>query len=118
MRGKTMDKVHAAHHHKRARGGDVKEPGGPVKEAGGNPYVEEEAAEKEVSGHHDKKHGGKVKRARGGRIEGHAARHHLGKPGRKRGGRAGADLSPLSSASRPASIGKQAPVQASPKSPD
>ena len=118
MRGKTHDKPHAAHH--RAKGGSVKEPGGPIKEAGGNPYVTEEAAEKEGSGHHDKKHGGKVhhKRARGGRIEGHAARHHLGKPGRKRGGRAGADLSPLSSASRPASIGKQAPVQSSAKSPD
>jgi hypothetical protein len=87
----------------RAGGGDVSEPGGPVKEAGGNPYVEAEAKEK--------KRGGKVKRKHGGKIEGHAAKHHLGKPGRKRGGRVGADLAPLSSASRPAGIGKQAPTQ-------
>jgi hypothetical protein len=114
MRGRSEEKHHAAHmgHARRAKGGSVKEPGGPIKEAGGNPYVEEEAEEK--------KRGGKVKhkRARGGKIDGKAAHHHLGKPGRKRGGRVGADLAPLSSASRPAGIGKQAPVQSSGKSPD
>jgi hypothetical protein len=116
MRGKTDEKHHAAHMAKRAKGGSVKEPGGPIEEAGGNPYVEEEAESKSPKA--ERKHGGKAKRARGGKIEGHAARHHLGKPGRKRGGRVGADLAPLSSASRPASIGKQAPVQSSAKSPD
>jgi len=117
MRGRTEGKHHAAHLH-RAKGGDVKEPGGPIKEAGGNPYVEEEG-EGKSGGHEEKrKRGGHVKRARGGRIHGKGAHHHLGRKGRKRGGKAGADLAPLSSASRPASIGTQAPVQSSPKSSD
>jgi hypothetical protein len=117
MRGRSAHKAHAAHRaHGGSAGGDVKEPGGPIKGAGGNPYVEEEGESK--TSKVERKHGGKAKRARGGKIEGHAARHHLGKPGRKRGGRVGADLAPLSSASRPASIGKQAPTQSSAKSPD
>lgn len=91
--------------------------GGGAVNAGGNPYVEKEA-EKPEGEREDRKHGGKVKRARGGKIEGHAAKHHLGKPGRKRGGRVGADLAPLSSASRPAGIGKQAPTMVGEKSPD
>lgn len=92
--------------------------GGSVEFAGGNKDVEDEA-EKPEGERENKKHGGKIKkRARGGKIEGHAAKYHLGKPGRKRGGRVGADLAPLSSASRPAGIGKQASVQSSEKSSD
>ena len=127
MRGKTHEKHHAAHmahgghhgHHHRKRGGglgsggDIKTGSGEEKYAGGNPYVEEEA---------EKKHGGKVKhhkkRKRGGRIHGKAAHHHLGHRGRKRGGKAGADLAPLSSASRSSGIGHQAPVQSEKMSPD
>ena len=74
----------------------------------GNPNVLKEAQEK--------KKGGKVKRATGGKVEGVAAagakpagktiglmtggavRPRLDRPGRKSGGRVGADKSPLSSA--------------------
>lgn len=112
MRGKSADKHHAAHMGKHASGGRIED-------AGGSDYVKHEAEQPEGE-RENKKRGGKVKakRARGGKIEGHAAKHHLGRPGRKRGGRVGADLAPLSSASRPAGIGKQAKVQSVEKSPD
>lgn len=94
MRGKTHEHHHAAHMHKRARGGRLKVDGVEAYEGGGDPAVEKEAEEK--------KRGGKVKRAKGGHVEGHKPKHHLGKkvPGRKRGGRVGADTAPLSSANR------------------
>ncbi len=60
----------------------------------GNPDVKEEAEEK--------KRGGKVKRAFGGKVlglmTGGGVRPRLDRPGRKRGGAVGADRSPLSSA--------------------
>ena len=105
MRGKDHEHKHAAHMHKRAKGGKIKE-------AGGNPYVEHEAHEDKDGEEAERKHGGKAhhakehhgkehehkKRKRGGKIEGHHPKHRLDKPGRKRGGRVGADTSPLSSA--------------------
>ncbi len=52
----------------------------------------------------EKKHGGKVKRASGGKAEamgeGGMGKARLDRPGRKRGGRAGADMMPLSTASK------------------
>ena len=64
----------------------------------GNPEVKREA-EEETSGH---KHGGKVKRAKGGKVlgkvTGGGVRARLDRPGRKTGGRVGADKAPLSSA--------------------
>jgi hypothetical protein len=93
--------------------------GGKVEDAGGSKFVEHEAEEPEGE-RENKKRGGRVHKAKkhGGKIEGKAARHHLGRPGRKRGGRVGADLAPLSSASKSSGIGKQAPVQSGPHSSD
>lgn len=79
---------------KRASGGKV----GSTMVVAGNPNVLKEAQEK--------KKGGKVKRATGGKVEGKviglmtggAVRPRLDRPGRKSGGRVGADKSPLSSA--------------------
>lgn len=60
----------------------------------GNPDVKEEA--------YEKKHGGRAKRATGGKViglmTGGAVRPRLDRPGRKMGGRVGADKAPLSSA--------------------
>lgn len=65
----------------------------------GNPDVFEEAEDKHGT---KKKHGGKVKRAAGGKViglmTGGGVRPRLDRPGRKRGGGVGADTSPLSSA--------------------
>jgi hypothetical protein len=47
----------------------------------------------------EKKHGGKVKKHVDGEHH-KAKKHRLDRPGRKRGGRAGADMSPLSTASK------------------
>lgn len=74
----------------------------------GNPNVFKEAAER--------KKGGKVKRATGGKVEGDggktiglmtggAVRPRLDRPGRKSGGRVGADKAPLSSAHGTSSAG-------------
>lgn len=76
---------------KRASGG-----GTPVR-AGGNPKVFEEA---------ERKDGGRVKRATGGKVEtktvgfmtGGGVRPRLDRPGRKQGGGVGANKSPLSTA--------------------
>jgi hypothetical protein len=76
----------AARHRKFKKGGSV-----PIKDAGGNPYVKEEAEEK--------KHGGKAV----GKMHGKMSKMRLDRPGRKRGGRVGADKSPLSSAHSSAS---------------
>ncbi len=87
---------HKEHHHRKDGGKvepDQKEPK-PYNAVGSE--VEKEAEEK--------KHGGKVKRKRGGHVmehgEGEKAKHRLDRPGRKRGGRAGADMSPLTTASK------------------
>lgn len=60
--------------------------------AGGGSNVAKEAEEK--------KKGGAVKRKHGGEVEGRMSKKRLDKPGRKRGGGVGADLTPLSTASR------------------
>lgn len=84
---------HKEHHHRKA-GGKVepKVDPKPYNALGSN-------VEKEAEG---KAHGGKVKRARGGKaehhVEGHAGKHRLDRPGRKRGGGVGADMKPLSTA--------------------
>lgn len=78
--------------HKKAAGGRT------GMKVSGNPDVFKEAQ--------DKKRGGKVERASGGKVEGKiaglmtggAVRPRLDRPGRKAGGRVGADKSPLSSA--------------------
>lgn len=62
--------------------------GGKVEHAGGNPEVIKEAEEK--------KKGGKVM----GKMHGGKSKHRLDRPGRKRGGRVGADMAPLSTATR------------------
>lgn len=81
------------HRHKKANGGRTE------MKVSGNPDVFKEAEER--------KHGGKVKRASGGKVDGGkiaglmtggAVRPRLDRPGRKSGGRVGADHSPLSSA--------------------
>ena len=59
---------------------------------GGKSHVLKEAEEK--------KHGGKVHRAKGGHVDGKKAMMRLDRPGRKRGGRIGADMSPLSTAAK------------------
>lgn len=48
----------------------------------------------------EKKDGGRMKRAKGGHVEGKKAMMRLDRPGRKRGGRVGADMSPLTTASK------------------
>ena len=48
----------------------------------------------------EKKHGGKVKRKDGGHVDGKKSMMRLDRPGRKRGGRVGADMSPLTTASK------------------
>ena len=70
---------------------DQKEPK-PYNAQGSN--VEKEAEEK--------KHGGKAKKkyAHGGHVDGKHGKMRLDRPGRKRGGRAGADMNPLSTASK------------------
>lgn len=88
--------AHHEHHHPRKAGGKVEPEITPKPYNAQGSNVEKEAEEK--------KHGGKVKRARGGKaehhVEGHAGKHRLDRPGRKRGGRAGADMSPLTTASK------------------
>ncbi len=81
MKGKT------GHHE-----GRHKAKGGEVTYEGQGSHVEEEAKEK--------KHGGRAKRKHGGRTEGHKAKRRMDRPGRKRGGRAGADMRPLTTASK------------------
>lgn len=82
--------------------------GGMIKNAGGNPYVEEEAKEK--------KHGGRAKHM--GKMHGHISRHRLDRPGRKRGGRVGADKAPLSSAAAKSSPDAEPRSQVGAASPD
>lgn len=95
---------HKAHHHgkkHKASGGrtDMK--------VSGNPDVFEESEGKEDYDKGDeRKHGGRTKRATGGKVAGKvvglmtggAVRPRLDRPGRKMGGRVGADRNPLSSA--------------------
>ena len=76
----------------------------------GNPDVKKEAEGKEPYAKGDeRKHGGKVKRAKGGHVmhmDGHKSKHRMDRPGRKRGGAVGADRSPLSTAHRSTSAEK------------
>ncbi len=51
----------------------------------------------------EKAHGGKVKKVDGGAHK--PAHKRMDRPGRKRGGRAGADMSPLSTASKVTNAG-------------
>ena len=89
--------------HKKASGGAVK--------VSGNPNVFKEAEER--------KKGGKVKRATGGKIEGKtiglmtggAVRPRLDRPGRKAGGRVGSNKAPLSTAHGTTSTGPQPKTQ-------
>ena|ERR1700677_1635387 len=85
-KGMKMGKMH------RAKGGRVRVDEMEAGEGGGDPYVEEEAEEK--------KHGGRAKKKRGGKVEGKEMKHRADRPrpGRKSGGRVGSDKSPLSSA--------------------
>lgn len=96
---------HHGKHHK-ASGGrtDMK--------VAGNPDVFKETEGKEDYDKGDeRKHGGRTKRATGGKVAGKvvglmtggAVRPRLDRPGRKMGGRVGADRNPLSSAHSSAS---------------
>lgn len=90
-------RVHEKHKdekEKRARGGKADF------YAGGESNVAKEAEEKKRGGKvHMKKRGGKEM----GHMEGHHAKKRMDRPGRKRGGGVGADMKPLSSASKTAS---------------
>jgi hypothetical protein len=87
----------------RARGGRMDDDGDDVAEpAPSDKYnAKDSPTMKEAE---EKKHGGKVKRAHGGRTEMKGEHEHgrrrLDRPGRKRGGGVGADMHPLSTASR------------------
>ena len=48
----------------------------------------------------EKKHGGRAKKAKGGMVHGEMGKKRMDRPGRKRGGRAGAEFSPLTTASK------------------
>lgn len=97
---KAAHKKHEEHKMKRAAGG------GASWYAGGGSNVAKEAEEK--------KHGGKVKRKHGGEVEGHKSKKRMDRPGRKRGGGVGADLTPMSTASKE----KQAQGHTTEKEPD
>jgi len=93
-----MAKGHKHHHH-----GKGKKGGGRIGlVASGNPDVLEEAHEDkdgEETGH-ERKRGGKVKKAKKERheMEGKEPKKRMDRPGRKRGGAVGANTSPLSTA--------------------
>lgn len=92
--------------HKRADGGRLK------MKAAGNPDVFKEAEGKEDYAKGDeKKRGGKVKRAEGGKVlglmSGGGVKPRMDRPARKSGGRIGSDRSPMSSAH---SGGKSSPT--------
>lgn len=89
----------AARHKKKSTGGGIAN-------AGGNPSVITEAKER--------KKGGKVI----GKMHGGAASRRLDRPGRKRGGRVGADMAPLSTASKSASPEEKPKSQTGGASPD
>jgi hypothetical protein len=118
----TEHKGHKQHHHghhaaggraKRAKGGHVDHHGNEPHEevyAGEGSNVEHEALVKTSGlGHDGRKKGGRVAKKSGGRtkkafggiasVEGGGSKRRLDRPGRKRGGRAGADKTPLTSAS-------------------
>lgn len=82
-----------ARHHGKKMGGRTE------MKVSGNPDVFEEAEDKHGTA---RKHGGRAKRATGGKVAGlmtgGAVRPRLDRPGRKSGGRVGSDKSPLSSA--------------------
>ena len=85
----------AKHHGMKKEGGKVELEVTPKAYNAQGSEVEKEAEEK--------KHGGKTKKkyAHGGHVEGHMRKtHRMDRPGRKRGGRAGADMNPLSTASK------------------
>lgn len=99
------------HRHKKAHGGRTE------MKVSGNPDVFKEAEDKHGT---ERKHGGKVKRAAGGKVEGGkvaglmtggAVRPRLDRPGRKSGGRVGADHAPLSSAHHMSSDKKDGETQ-------
>lgn len=92
----------AARHKKKASGGMIAD-------AGGNPYVKEEA--------HEKKKGGRAKHSIG-KMHGGMSKRRLDKPGRKAGGRVGADKSPLSSAHSHSSADSEPKSQTGGMSPD
>lgn len=78
---------------KRAGGGVVaKDPSPKDVYAGADSPTRKEADER--------KHGGRVKRKEGGKVEGKMSKMRLDRPGRKSGGRVGADRSPLSEAAK------------------
>lgn len=86
---------HKSHHHRahHAKGGAA-EPDHDVY-AGEHSNVVKEAEEKKRGGRTGKKRGGHIENLEGGGRK----KHRLDRPGRKRGGRAGADKTPLTSAS-------------------
>lgn len=72
--------------------------GGEVGGQRGLPYnAQGSEVEKEAE---EKKGGGRVGRKAGGRAMGESAKRRFDRPGRKRGGAVGADMHPLSSASK------------------
>lgn len=89
--------------HKKSDGGKVDSDKAPTEVyAGKGSNVEKEADDDKDGG--EMKKGGRVKRAKGGKVEhkveGEPAKRRLDRPGRKRGGACGSDMSPLSSAGK------------------
>lgn len=62
--------------------------------------AEHEAEEMKHGGRKHRKRGGKMEHHEEHKVDGHHGRKRLDRPGRKRGGAVGADLHPLSTASR------------------
>jgi len=95
----------AARHKHRSEGGKMENYNGSENN------VEKEADEKATGGAVGRKTGGKIGLKRGGaahHMEGEKAMHRLDRPGRKRGGSVGADMHPLTEASKETG-GREAP---------
>jgi hypothetical protein len=94
-------KGHKQHHHSqkhhRKEGGKVEPALHPKPYNAQGSHVEKEAEDKEEGGEMNK--GGRAKKHVHGEHH-KAKKHRLDRPGRKRGGRAGAEMNPLSGASK------------------
>lgn len=90
--------------HKKAGGGEASDMEGEAESKGHakeEKYTPEDKVEAEAEERGEKKHGGRVKKAKkadGGKVEGCAPKMRLDRKQRKSGGRVGSDLSPFSSA--------------------
>ena len=88
--------------HKKAEGGKIGNDDDGEKASKGSAktekYTPEDNVEKEADEKGERKKGGRVKKAGGGKVEGEKPKHRMDRPKRKMGGRVGSDKSPFSSA--------------------